>query len=85
MIKLSPSCLYVVGEVLRLTLWEVIATVLIASCMMDCDWSCGLGRLRNRVDEKPSVRNRIDRKARRCCRQDEEMRSMLARSIVVWM
>ena len=50
---LSPSCLSVVGEVLRLTLKEVIATVLIASCMMGCDWSCGLGRLRNRVDEKP--------------------------------
>ena len=53
MIMLSPSCLSVVDEVLRLTLWEVIATVLIASCMMGCDWSCGLGRLRNRVDEKP--------------------------------
>ena len=53
MSKLSPSCLSVVGDVLRLTLWEVVAIVLIASGMMGCDRSCDLGRLMNRVDEKP--------------------------------
>ena len=45
-----------VGDVLRLTLWEVVAIVLIASCMMGCDRSCGSGRLMNRVDEKPVCR-----------------------------
>ena len=53
MFMLSPSSLSMVGEVLRLTLREVVAIVLIASCMMGCDSSCGLGKLMNRVDEKP--------------------------------
>ena len=50
---LAPSCLRVLSEVLRLMLWEVTAVVLMASCMMGCEWSCSLVKLRKRVDEKP--------------------------------
>ena len=53
MFMLSPSSLSVVGDVLRQMLREVVAIVLIASCMIGWDRSCGLGRLVNRVEEKP--------------------------------
>ena len=53
MFMLSPSSLSMVGDVLRLVWSEVMAIVLIASCMMGCDRSCGLGKLMNRVEEKP--------------------------------
>ena len=50
---LVPSCLKVLNEVSRLMLWEVTAVVLMASCVMGCEWSCSLVILRKRVDEKP--------------------------------
>ena len=53
MLMLSPSSLSMVSDVLRLMLREAVAIVLMASCMMGWDRSCGLGRLVNRVEEKP--------------------------------
>ena len=50
---LVPSCLRVWYEVLRLMLWEVTAVVLMASCVMGCEWSCCFVMLRKRVDENP--------------------------------
>ena len=41
------------GDVLRLMLQEVVAVVLISSCVIGCDRSCVSGKLPNRVEEKP--------------------------------
>ena len=53
MVMLDPSCLRISCAVLRLRLRDVTAVVLIASCMMGCDCSCGFVMLRKRVDGNP--------------------------------
>ena len=49
----DPKCFRALCAVLRLKLVEVIAMVLMASCVMGCDCSCCFVMFRKRVEGNP--------------------------------